>query len=99
MISGVSKPLWISMLGTRLPARPSESRRPSPASPRGTGGSRKAGGALFHHDEVTAAILLPAILVVLGAERMLFAPAHGSHPVGRNAERDEIVFHRIGAAL
>src|SRR5580704_11498078 len=54
---------------------------------------------LLCHDEVPAAILLPALLGAFRAERPLFAPAYRVDPVGRNTERDEIVLRRLRAAL
>ena len=40
---------------------------------------------LFRIYQVAAAVLLPALLVMFGAERLLFAVADGLHAVGRNS--------------
>ena len=57
-------------------------------------------GALsLRQDKVGAAVLLPALLVVLGAERPLLAPARGFHSFGGNAERNQKVFCGFGAPL
>ena len=45
------------------------------------------------------AILLPARFIVLGAEWPLFAPAHGIHAVGGNAERNKVILGSLGAAF
>src|SRR5271156_4643879 len=54
---------------------------------------------LVCHDEVRAAILLPARFVMLGAERALFAPARCFHAVRRDAERNQVVLRGFGASL
>src|SRR5579875_3216005 len=46
-----------------------------------------------------AAVLLPARLIMVGAERMLLAPAHRSQPIGSHAERNQKLACRIGAPL
>jgi hypothetical protein len=56
--------------------------RDSPVPPRGTGGSPGNGEWLLRHYEVAAPILLPAIFIFVGAERVLFAPARRGYPVG-----------------
>src|SRR2546427_6400352 len=42
------------------------------------------------HDEVPAAVLLPAGFCVLVAEGLFLAEADGAKPVARNAESDQI---------
>src|SRR5690242_19607178 len=44
-------------------------------------------------------VLLPARFVVLGAERMLLAPAHCLDAIAGNSERNEILLRRIRAPL
>ena len=53
---------------------------------------------LRRDDEVPAAVLLPAGLVLVGADRLFLALADDRDPVGRHAEADQIVLHRVGAA-
>src|SRR4029077_15246927 len=48
---------------------------------------------------MAAAVLLPASLVVLRAERLLLAEADGAEAVGRNAQRDKILLDGAGAAI
>src|SRR6266446_5839253 len=48
---------------------------------------------------MAAAILLPAGFVVLHAEGLLLAEADGAEAVGRNAQRNEILLDRVGAAV
>src|SRR5229473_1720798 len=54
---------------------------------------------LLGADEVAAAVLLPAGLVALRAERFFLAEADGGHAVGRAAQRDEVLLHGAGAAI
>jgi hypothetical protein len=46
---------------------------------------------LTRHDEVRSAILLPALFVMVGAERAFLAPADCFHSVGSDAERNQEV--------
>ena len=48
---------------------------------------------------MSAAVLLPALFVVVGAERLLFAVAHGHHAVGRDAKRYEELLRGLGTAI
>src|ERR1700674_399075 len=48
---------------------------------------------------MAATVLLPAVLVVLGAEGLLLAEADGAEAIGRNAQRNEILLHGGGAAI
>src|SRR5229473_4678740 len=48
---------------------------------------------------MAAAILLPASLVVLHAERLLLAEADGAEAVGRDAQGHEILLDGVGAAI
>src|SRR5579885_2231316 len=50
---------------------------------------------LLRHHEVAAAVRLPALLVVLGAEGLFLAVADGVQAVGGNAQRNEILLDRI----
>ena len=43
---------------------------------------------LFHHNEMGAAVLLPARLTVLGAKWTFLAPAHRIDAIRSDAERD-----------
>src|ERR1700740_1447625 len=54
---------------------------------------------LLGADEVAAAVLLPAGFVVFGAEGLFFAEADGAHAIGRDAQGDEILLHRVGAPI
>src|ERR1700683_430924 len=54
---------------------------------------------LMPRHEMRTAILLPARFIVLGAEWPLFAPAHGIHAVGGNAERNKVILGSLGAAF
>src|SRR5258708_39217624 len=53
---------------------------------------------LFFVHEVTAAVLLPATFVRLGAERFLFAVADGLDTIAANSSLNERVLHRVRAA-
>src|SRR4029077_4348349 len=55
--------------------------------------------SLLSADEVAAAVLLPAGFVVVGAEGLFLAEADGAHAIGRDAQGDEILLHRAGAAI
>src|SRR5580704_15221626 len=48
---------------------------------------------------MAAAVLLPAGLVAVHAERLFLAVADGGDAVGGNAERDEVLLGGIGAAV
>ena len=48
---------------------------------------------LLGHYEVAAAILLPAGLVALHAERLFLAVAYGADAIGADAERDHVLFN------
>src|SRR6202158_3918153 len=48
---------------------------------------------------MAATVLLPAVLVVLAAEGLLFAEADGAEAIGRNAQRNEVLLHGGGAAI
>jgi hypothetical protein len=61
-------------------------------------GAANPGGLLLGHDEVGATILLPALFIVLGAERVLFAPAHRGHAIRADAERNQVILRGFGAA-
>src|SRR5581483_12185174 len=50
-------------------------------------------------DEVPAPVLLPALLVGLGAERLLFAVADGLDAVGSNAGLHQGLLHGIGSVI
>ena len=54
---------------------------------------------LVRFDEMAAAVLLPAGLVALHAERLLFAVADGGDAVGGNAEGDEVLLGGVGATI
>src|SRR5450631_4423399 len=51
------------------------------------------------HREAGAAILLPARLVRLAAERLLLAVADHANPAGRHSRRYQRVLGRVGAPL
>src|ERR1700686_3928772 len=53
---------------------------------------------LFFVHEVSAAVLLPAAFVRLGAERLLLAVADGLNTITANSSLDERVLHRVRAA-
>ncbi len=59
---------------------------------------RRPGSLLLIH-EVTAAVLLPAFFIGLGAERLLLAIADGLDAVGANATLHQSISHRIGAVI
>src|SRR6266852_2749412 len=48
---------------------------------------------------MAAAVLLPASLVALRAERLLLAKAHGAEAVGGNAQRNDVLLNGGGAAI
>src|SRR5579859_3912712 len=54
---------------------------------------------LLSHHKVAPAILVPAFLVMLRAERVLFAPAHCFDAVTGDTERDQILLGCVGAPL
>src|SRR5579884_4459606 len=54
---------------------------------------------LLRHHEVAAAVRLPALLVVLGAEGLFLAIADGVQAVGGNPQRNEVLLYRIRAAV
>src|SRR5208282_3162058 len=53
--------------------------------------------ALLGGHKMRAAVLLPAALVVLGAERPLLAVAHRAHPSGVDSQRDQEFLRGLGA--
>ena len=54
---------------------------------------------LGRDNEVTAAILLPAVLPVFGAEWSFFAFADDEQAVRSDAEANQIASHRVGAPV
>src|SRR5579863_6731148 len=55
--------------------------------------------ALFGHYEMRSAVLLPARLVVVHAERTLFAVADGLHAIGGDAQRNQKVLGCLGTPV
>src|ERR1051325_9120718 len=49
--------------------------------------------------EVRAAVLLPAVLAALAAERTLLAIAHGAQPLGADAEGRQVLLGGVGAPV
>ena len=54
---------------------------------------------LLGHDEVAAAVLLPAGFVALHAERLFFAIADGADAVGADAQRNHVLLDCRGATI
>jgi len=54
---------------------------------------------LFLQDKVTTPVLLPALLIGLGAERLLFAVADGLDAVRAHASLGESIFHGARALI
>ena len=50
-------------------------------------------------DHVGAAVLRPAALLGLGADRALLAVGEGAQPVAGHAQRAQVVLDRVGAPL
>ena len=79
-------------VGARQRSRPAPSVDGSaPALPSG------ASRLLRRDDEVAAAVLRPAALVLLVAERLLLALADDQDAVGGHAEADQVALHRVRA--
>src|SRR5208282_2179536 len=53
--------------------------------------------SLFFVHEVSAAVLLPAAFVRLGAERFLFAVAEGLDAIAGHSSLDDRILHRVRA--
>jgi hypothetical protein len=49
--------------------------------------------------DVASPVLLPALLVFVGANRFLFAVAHSFDPAGIDAFLNQGFFHRVGPAI
>src|SRR5580704_10656274 len=59
--------------------------------------SKGYASCLLRRHEVPAAILLPALFAVLGAEGPLFAPADGVHAIRADAQRNQIILRCLRA--
>src|SRR6185295_20096088 len=74
----------------------------APPGGRGRGGGPNGGSSAADapgDDHVAAAVLRPAALLALGADRPLLAVGERAQARVRDAERGEVVLDRVGAAL